>query len=120
MCHITDRLENWAKWRHSSGERSANISQTGLICENMRRYSGTVVRRASGAALGTDENDAELVDRRIGALPDRLLLLLWWHYVKRAAPSIICRKLKIPHRPTSAFDRLLAAAHAEIESILTR
>lgn len=116
---ITERLESWARWRFAEhGGHAAGISRTGQICEAMRRNSGTIQRRATGLASAMDEADAMLIDRKIGALPDKMLLLLWWHYVKRAAPGIICRKVGIPHRPASAFTTLLAAAHAEISSIL--
>jgi hypothetical protein len=113
---IRERLENWATWSRWSGSRGADC-MTGAICERMRKAAlGNLLSGADRPQL--DEDDALRVELawRIQTPKNRDLLL--WTYINNARPEVICRKLKIPARPVSAFIEAFRAAEDAIEKTL--
>lgn len=110
------RLENWARYV-GQDDRRPGISQTGAICENMRKA-------AEGTALtaierrGIDENDAWRLERGMRELTTKHRTLLWWCYIRQAAPEVVCRKMGIPHRPATEFVQVFRDAQAAIESVV--
>jgi hypothetical protein len=67
---------------------------------------------------GVDTPDAWNVERAWQALPQAQRDLLYWCYIKRAVPEVICRKLKISHRPIAGFIERLASAKVSIRQNL--
>jgi hypothetical protein len=106
------RLENWA------------------IVQRMGRPGGSAIGSAEGRyrseqnsesdieLMLIDERDAELVERAwLRLLPfDKDVLRM--HYILRNDPRVICRKVRIPHRPANTFLMALAHAKSEIAKVL--
>lgn len=67
---------------------------------------------------GVDTPDAWNVERAWQALPQAQRDLLYWCYIKRAVPEVICRKLAIPHRPIADFVERLGQAKAAIQCVI--
>ncbi|QDQ83629.1 hypothetical protein [Paraburkholderia megapolitana] len=106
---LEERLENWA--RAIRGGAGGGDSLTANI------YFQTVRGRAVNSTL--DDEDAALVERTIRRLMPMDRKLLQMHYVWRASPPFICRKLGLRVRPTSIFDLALAHARRAIDEKLS-
>jgi hypothetical protein len=111
MSNLDDRLENWARAQRSTAMRGSRAGSA----EGRYRPEGQL-RRADANRI--DEIDAEDVERAWRKLMpfDRDVLKL--HYILNMDPRVICRKLKIPHRPSSAFNMALAHGKSEIGKVL--
>lgn len=98
--HIADRLENWARWATGTTRGRAADSMTGALCESLRRASLGFVWSGHPANNMTDaeEADALLLEQNMRKMPLHLLLFLWWFYIRRAQPGVICRKISIRMR----------------------
>jgi hypothetical protein len=86
---------------------------TAHVCGHVRRAAKGEYSAGSSADR-IDDGDAALVERAWKTLAPKQRELLRWHYIRNARPSLICRRLGIPHRPTSVFDIELAQAEAAI------
>lgn len=112
------RLENWARCVTASGPRVA-ASQTGAICERLRKAAeGTAP--TSGERRHTDEADAWLLERGMRDLSEKHRDLLYWCYIKNAPPEVVCRRVRIPHRPATEFVQVFRDAQAAIECIVDK
>lgn len=112
------RLENWSRVVTAAGPRIA-ASQTGAICERLRKEAeGTAP--TSGERRHTDEADAWLLERAMRELSTKHRTLLWWCYIRQAAPEVVCRKMGIPHRPATEFVQVFRDAQAAIESVVEK
>jgi hypothetical protein len=115
---IGSRLENWARWATLTSGPIAAASQTGAICERLRKAE-------LGSAGGSDErrkideDDALLLELAMRKLKTFDRLLLWWCYIDQARPEVICRKLSIPRNPATEFIRLLRNAQITIDNIVS-
>gem|GEM_PF-7110856 len=79
-------------------------------------YFPTVPGASVDATLdGEDAQKVELACRRLMPLDRKLLQM---HFVWRAPPAVICRRLSLKVRPTSIFDLALAHAKRAIEEKL--
>lgn len=111
---IGSRLENWARWAKEANYPAAAASQTGAICDRLRRAE-------LGSAGGSDErrkideDDALLLEICMPRLKTFDRLLLWWCYIDQARPEVVCRKLSIPRHPATEFVRLFRSAQEAIE-----
>lgn len=111
---IGSRLENWARWATATSGPTAAASQTGAICERLRKAE-------LGSAGGSeerrkiDEDDALLLEVAMRKIPHFDRLLLWWCYIEQARPEVVCRKLSIPRHPATEFVRLFRNAQILIE-----
>lgn len=113
---IGSRLENWARWATLTSVPTAASSQTGAICERLRKAelgcsSGSDERRK------IDEDDALLIELAMRKLKTFDRLLLWWCYINQARPEVVCRKLSIPRHPATELVRLLRAAQEYLDDI---
>jgi hypothetical protein len=114
---IGSRLENWARWATLTTGPVSAASQTGAICERLRKAE-------LGSAGGSDErrkvdeDDALLLELTMRKLKTFDRLLLWWCYIDQAPPHVVCRKLSIPHKPATEFLTAFRGAQAAIEGQL--
>jgi len=112
---IGSRLENWARWATLANGPVSAASQTGAICERLRKAE-------LGSAGGSDErrkvdeDDALLLELGMRKLKTFDRLLLWWCYIDQARPEVVCRKLSIPRHPATEFVRLFRTAQTAIET----
>ena len=67
-----------------------------------------------------DEKDGEEVERAWGRLMPFDRDILRMHYILSMDPRVICRKLRIPHRPASTFNMALAHGKSEIGKVLDK
>lgn len=112
------RLENWARWATGPGIRIA-ASQTAAICDRLRR-NAIGEAPASGERRKIDEVDAVLIERNMQHLTTQHRLLLWYCYIKNAAPEVVCRRMSIPQQPATQFVAIFRAAQAGIESLIEK
>lgn len=110
MKTIRDRLHNWARWSRGGPAKSEH-SMTGYICDRMRIAATGELASPTGTADRLDAVDAALVERAWRTLAPKQRELLRWHYIRGAAPSLICRRLGIKPRPSTVYD--IEHAHAE-------
>lgn len=116
---VEDRLDNWARWASGrSGPRGADCI-TGTICESLRRAALGNVWSGNEVREDVNNADALAVERAMRLLPMPQLLMLVWHYVRRAPSHVICRKLGIPHRPSDVFRQRLEFAQDSMWNLLT-
>lgn len=114
---IGSRLENWARWATINSGPVAAASQTGAICERLRKAElGSA--GSSDERRRIDEDDALLLELGMRRLRTFDRLLLWWCYIDQAPPHVVCRKLSIPHRPATQFLQAFRAAQLSIEFYL--
>ena len=112
---IGSRLENWARWATAAGYPTAAASQTGAICERLRKAElGST--GASEERRKIDEDDALLIEVGMRKLKSFDRLLLWWCYIDQAPPEVVCRKLSIPRHPATEFVRCFRSAQAAIDA----
>lgn len=106
------RLENWAKsQRYSSAGGTVIGSAEG-------RYQNERSEPRSIDAMLVDHADAETVERAWQRLLPFDKDVLRMHYIMRMDPRVICRKVRIPHRPANTFHMALAHAKSEIARAL--
>jgi len=115
---IGSRLENWARWATAAGYPTAAASQTGAICERLRKAEEGSAG-ASEERRQIDEADALLLEVGMRKLNTFDRLLLWWCYIDQARPEVVCRKLSIPRHPATEFVKLFRAAQLAIEHATT-
>jgi DNA-directed RNA polymerase specialized sigma24 family protein len=101
------RLENWAKAQRFGPRGGAVIGSA------EGRYVGGAPGERSVDAMLIDEKDADDVERAWGRLLPFDKDVLRMHYILNMDPRVICRKLRLPHRPANTF--LMALAHAKRE-----
>jgi len=114
---IGSRLENWARWATAAGYPTAAASQTGAICERLRKAEEGSAG-ASEERRQIDEADALLLEVGMRELETFDRLLLWWCYIDQARPEVVCRKLSIPRHPATEFVRLFRSAQSNIEQVI--
>lgn len=113
---IGSRLENWARWATLTSGPVAAASQTGAICERLRKAElGSAGSNDERRKI--DEDDALLLEMGMRKLKTFDRLLLWWCYIDQARPEVVCRKLSIPRQPPSEFVRLFRTAQGAIGEI---
>ena len=110
---IESRLENWSRWTTApTGGRIAS-SQTGAICDRMRRAAhGDEDHSQERRTI--DDNDALLIERNLWKLRGTQRTLLRMHYVSGWKwPAI----LRLVGHPVSKlrFETLLLNAQEAIE-----
>ncbi|QTD91770.1 hypothetical protein [Burkholderia anthina] len=110
---IEQRLENWARTQRAGNAGSHGGS--GLTA-NIYFSKEHVAGRSVDYTL--DLGDAERVNRAFRKLMPLDRDVLRMHFVFRAQPAVICRKLGLKVRPTTIFDLALAHAKRAIEGIL--
>lgn len=114
MINLDDRLENWAKaQRYGSSGGSCIGSAEG-------RYRAGKLEGRSVELMLIDERDAEEVERAWARLLPFDKEVLRMHYILRMDPRVICRKLRIPHRPSNTFQMALAHGRREIAKVLEK
>jgi hypothetical protein len=105
---LDERLNNWARAQRGGSGHSDSMVAT--------IYFPTVAGTSVDATLdGEDAQKVELACRRLMPLDRKVLQM---HFVWRAHPAVICRRLGLKVRPTSIFDRALAHAKRAIEEKL--
>jgi hypothetical protein len=105
---LDERLNNWARaLRGGSGHGDSMIATI---------YFPTVPGASVDATLDSeDAQKVELACRRLMPLDRKVLQM---HFVWRAHPAFICRRLGLKVRPMSIFDLALAHAKRAIEENL--
>lgn len=117
---INMRLENWARWATAFNSGRPSDSMTGIICESMRKaalgdvWSGHQIREEGNTA------DALAIERGMRFLTMEWRMLLWWHYIKRQIPEIICRKMGYAARPSSIYQEKFISAQQAIAEIVDK
>ncbi|GEM_PF-1572329 len=112
------RLENWARWATTvNGGRVIHASQTGAICERLRREAEGDTSR-TGERRHVDEADAMRIERAMRDLDTRNRMLLYWCYIRQAQPDVVCRKMSIAHKPATVFVEQFRAAQRAVECLL--
>jgi hypothetical protein len=105
---LDERLNNWAQaMRGGSGHGDSLVASI---------YFPNVRGRSVGTAVDTE--DAQLVERAWRRLEPLERKILQMHFVWRASPGFICRRVGLKARPTSIFDLELAKAKCSIREKL--
>jgi hypothetical protein len=65
-----------------------------------------------------DEDDAQLLERRMRELEAQHRLLLWWCYLRQAGTNVVCRRLSITHKPATAFIDAFRKARAATVAVV--
>ncbi|AXF20528.1 hypothetical protein CUJ89_08570 [Burkholderia pyrrocinia] len=112
--NLDERLENWAKAQRYWTRGGSCLGSA----EGRYRPEGGNVRSVD--AMLIDELDADKVERAWSRLMPFDRDILRMHYILNMDPRVICRKLRIPHRPTSTFNMALAHGKSEIGKVLDR
>ena len=110
---VDSRLINWARWNLAATGSRVAASQTGAICDRLRRASEGI-QDNSDERRKIDEHDALLIERNLWKLRGTQRSLLRMHYVNGWKWPVILRvlgrKVKKAH-----FDIILANAQEAIE-----
>lgn len=110
---VDSRLINWARWNTAATGSRVAASQTGAICDRLRRASEGI-QDNSDERRKIDEHDALLIERNLWKLRGTQRSLLRMHYVNGWKWPVILRvlgrKVKKAH-----FDIILANAQEAIE-----
>lgn len=110
---IESRLINWARWNTAAMGSRVAASQTGAICDRLRR-AAEGDQDNSQERRKLDEADALLIERNLWKLRGAQRSLLRMHYVNGWKWAVICRVLG--RRVSKAtFEILLANAQEAIE-----
>ncbi|WP_333985119.1 hypothetical protein [Burkholderia orbicola] len=105
---IEQRLENWAR-----AQRGGQGGTDGLTASI---YFPSVGGRTVDSTLDLeDANRVEVAMRKIMPFDRKVLQM---HFVWRAPPAVICRRLGLKVRPTTIFDLALAHAKRAVEEKL--
>jgi hypothetical protein len=105
---LEERLNNWAR-----AQRGGSGGGDPLVATI---YFPTVAGMSVDATLDLeDANKVEVACRKLMPLDRKVLQM---HYVWRAHPAVICRRLSLKIRPKSIFDLALAHAKRAIEEKL--
>lgn len=113
---MDSRLMNWSNWCKTWGGYPSGSSQTGLTCDRMRRAAGAV-RHSDADRRMVDRSDAVLLEQVMGQLKTEHRILLWRWYIRRENREVVCRMMRIPHRPLSELEGRLAEARAAVEAL---
>ncbi|WP_208281687.1 hypothetical protein [Massilia oculi] len=115
------RLENWSTWaRESRGDTETTpIGRMYEITRLADSIAAGVVESSANSSRAIDEADALLLERNMRHLETKQRLILYWCYINRAQPEVVCRKVSIQHRPISIFIEQFRQAQAAIESLVT-
>jgi hypothetical protein len=75
---------------------------------------------AGGSAVRDPVNEADALqlERAMREIPGDKRKLLKICYVDRERPEVVCRVLRIPHRPIEIFKQRLRDAQAAIEKLV--
>lgn len=114
---ISARLENWARWTTSPTASRVAASQTGAICERLRREAEGNID-ASDERRKIDEADAVLIERNLWKLRGTQRTLLRMHYVTGWRWQPICRLLQLPVKK-ERFDLVLKMAQTSVEQFIS-
>ncbi|WP_175712464.1 hypothetical protein [Burkholderia ambifaria] len=105
---IGKRLENWARAQRAGQRGSDGLTAT--------IYFQSIPGRSIDPTLDVeDANRVEMASRKLMPLDRKVLQL---HFVWRARPEVICRRLGLRVRPASIFDLALAHAMRALEEKL--
>ncbi|WP_213305987.1 hypothetical protein [Paraburkholderia sacchari] len=107
------RLENWAKVQRMGQPGGRPIGSA------EGRYQGATLRSRNLEFTMVNEGDAEIVERAWCRLMPFDKDVLRMHYILRMDPRIICRKIRIPHRPANTFLMALTHAKQQIAKVLS-
>ncbi|WP_409266837.1 hypothetical protein [Massilia sp. BHUDP2] len=110
---IESRLINWSRWTTAPMHSRVASSQTGAICDRLRR-AALGDQDSSDERRKIDENDALLIERNLWKLRGTQRSLLRMHYVNNWRWPVILRMLRQKVRKAH-FDILLANAQEAIE-----
>lgn len=110
---IESRLINWSRWTTAPMHSRVASSQTGAICDRLRR-AALGDQDCSDERRKIDENDALLIERNLWKLRGTQRSLLRMHYVNNWRWPVILRMLRQKVRKAH-FDILLANAQEAIE-----
>lgn len=110
---IDSRLENWSRWNTAATGSRVSASQTGAICDRLRR-AAEGDQDNSQERRKLDEHDALLIERNLWKLRGTQRSLLRMHYVNGWRWPVIMRMIR---RKVSkaTFEILLANAQEAIE-----
>ncbi|MGI4717223.1 MAG: hypothetical protein ACRYGO_07360 [Janthinobacterium lividum] len=115
---MASRLENWARWTTAPMGSRVAASQTGAICDRLRR-AAEGDQDNSQERRKLDEADALLIERNLWKLRGTQRSLLRMHYVNGWKWAVICRVLG--RRVSKAtFEILLVNAQEAIEREIER
>ncbi|WP_205168811.1 hypothetical protein [Burkholderia sp. LMG 13014] len=112
--NLDERLENWAKAQRYWSRGGSCLGSA----EGRYRPEGSHPRSID--AMLVDEQDADEVERAWSRLMPFDRDILRMHYILSMDPRVICRKLRIPHRPASTFNMALAHGKSEIGKVLDK
>jgi len=105
------RLENWGRCYEE--RRVIGISPTGAFCDRIKREK--LGEPPSNERRRVDPDDAEIVERIVCSLVPRDRELLVLCYIRNAAHSEICRKMRFPYKQVAVFIAALRKAQFEVQ-----
>ncbi len=111
---IGTRLENWGRFYRPN--RTIGISPTGAYCDQLEREANG--EKPSGERRKLDELDAAAIERNMRLVEPRQRMMLKLCYIDQADPNVVCRKMRIAHRPATIFVDLFRQAQATIEALV--
>lgn len=110
---VDSRLVNWARWTTAPMVSRVAASQTGAICDRLRR-AAEGDQDNSQERRKIDEHDALLIERNLWKLRGTQRSLLRMHYVLNWRWPVIMRMINRPVKKAT-FEILLANAQEAIE-----
>lgn len=110
---IESRLINWSRWNTAATGSRVAASQTGAICDRLRR-AAEGIQDNSDERRKIDEHDALLIERNLWKLRGTQRSLLRMHYVLNWRWPVIMRMINRPVKKAT-FEILLANAQEAIE-----
>lgn len=113
---IVTRLENWSRWTTAATGSRVAASNTGAICEALRR-AAEGDQDNSQERRKIDDNDALLIERNLWKLRGTQRTMLRMHYVNGWRWPVILRMIGHPVSKLR-FESLLANAQEAIEHVL--
>lgn len=115
---IDSRLTNWSRWNTATMGPRVSASNTGAICEAMRRaVEGS--QDNSQERRKIDDNDALLIERNLWKLRGTQRTLLRMHYVNGWRWPLILRMIGHPVSKLR-FESLLKNAQEAIECAIDK
>lgn len=115
---IASRLENWSRWTTATTGSRVAASNTGAICEAMRRaVEGS--QDNSQERRKIDDNDALLIERNLWKLRGTQRSILRMHYVNGWRWPLILRMIQHPVS-RARFESLLLNAQQAIEYVIDK
>lgn len=105
------RLENWGRCYEE--RRVIGVSPTGAFCDRIKREK--LGEPPSNERRRVDPDDAEIIEKLVCTLAPRDRELLVLCYIRNAAHSEICRKMRFPYKQVSVFIAALRKAQIEVK-----